>query len=126
MMSPEMQRKIDSQLAQIPNGEAGINEIMTGLTTRLTLTEDQQNDIRPTVEDTVANMEKSVDRFRDKQLTPMALAMQIQMAGKKAAVLIEPILTQEQLVEYKKMQLEQRREMMKAMTTARTAGGAQR
>ncbi|MBW2697156.1 MAG: hypothetical protein JRE70_11835 [Deltaproteobacteria bacterium] len=85
--SGSMQKMIDQQLDKIPSGDEGVNQIMGELTDKLTLTPDQQKDIRPSIVDTVAAMEKSRDRFRAGEITPMAMAMQVQMAGQKAAVL---------------------------------------
>lgn len=124
-----MQSAIEEQLAQIPSGEEGIALIMGELTQRLTLSEAQQKQIRPTVAQTVAAMEKSRDRFKAGEITPMALAMQIQMAGQKAAVLIEPVLDEKQQAEYALMRQEQRRQMMQAMqqrgAASAGAGGSQ-
>jgi hypothetical protein len=122
--SDAMQKMMDERLKDIPSGEEGVNRIMTSLDERLKLTDEQKTDIRPSVESTVAQMEKIRDRFEAGEITPMALGMQMQMTTQKAAVLIEPILTEEQQVEYAAMRQEQRREMMKAMQQARPAAGA--
>ena len=120
-----IQSMMEKRLAEIPSGEEGVNRILGDLTTRLTLTEEQQKDIRPIVEDSVAQMEKVTGRFRAGEITPMALGMQLQMSGQKASTLIEPLLTEEQVVEYKAMRQEQRRQMMKAMNEARAAQARQ-
>jgi hypothetical protein len=122
--SGSMQKMIDQQLDKIPSGDEGVNQIMGELTDKLTLTPDQQKDIRPSIVDTVAAMEKSRDRFRAGEITPMAMAMQVQMAGQKAAVLIEPVLDEEQMVKYKALRQDQRRQMMQAMQQQQRAAGA--
>ena len=122
--SDGMQEMINKQLEQIPSGKEGVKQIMDGLNQELTLTDAQKKDIRPTVKDAVASMEKSRDRFKAGELTPMALGMQLQIASKKSAVLIEPFLTEEQLVKYKAMQQAQRRQMMQAMSKSNAMGGA--
>jgi hypothetical protein len=111
-----MQAMINERLAEIPSGKEGVKTIMKELTKELTLTKPQRKEIRPIVRDTVGSMEVTRDRFKAGEITPMALAMQLQMAGKKSAVMIEPMLTEEQLVKYKEMQMAQRRQMMQAMS----------
>ncbi len=117
-----VQDMINKQLEQIPSGKEGVKLIMTELNEKLTLTKPQRQEIRPIVRDTVASMEESRDRFKAGELTPMALAMQLQMAGKKSSVLIEPILDEAQLVKYKEMQQAQRRQMMQAMSQSGMGG----
>jgi hypothetical protein len=114
-----MKQMMEEQLARIPTGEEGVNSIMSELSERLTLTATQQAEIRPTIEQTVAAMEDGRNKVQSGEMTPMAMAMAIQMAGQKAAVQIEPILTEEQLVVYKQMRQDQRREMMQAMQKQR-------
>jgi hypothetical protein len=120
--SDSMKKMMDQQLDRIPSGEAGVDQIMGELTKGLTLTPEQQKDIRPTIVNTVASMEKSRDSFKAGEITPMAMAMQVQMAGQKAAVLIEPILDEDQMVKYKAMRQAQRRQMMQAMQAQRAQG----
>jgi hypothetical protein len=118
-----VQAALDRQLAELPSGEEGVSRILGELTRRLELTETQQREIRPIVEQAVASMESSRDRYLAGDLSPLALGMQLQMAGQKAAVAVEPLLTPEQSIEYAQMRQEQRREMMKAMRRA-TSGAA--
>ncbi len=110
-----VQQMIDEQLAAIPTGEEGVAQIMGDLDTRLGLTPEQEADIRGLVEMTVAAMGKLRDRFKAGELKPMALAMQIQMEGRKTATLIEPLLDETQQSEYSAMRQEQRLQMMQAM-----------
>lgn len=118
-----MKAMMDDQLAQIPSGEAGVSQIVGELDKRLDLTEAQEAEIRPIITKTVASMEKTRDRFKAGEISPMAMGMQLQMAGQKAATQVEPLLTETQKVEYGAMRQEQRREMMKAMQQARGLGG---
>ena len=113
--APGVQKLIDEQLAQIPSGEKGVNEIVESLKERLTLTPEQIEDIRPTIVDTVGQLERIRDRFEAGEITAMALVMQLQMVGQRSAVLIEPQLGEGQVAEYRAMRQEQRQQMMQAM-----------
>jgi hypothetical protein len=113
-----MQSALDRQLAEMPSGEEGVDRILGELTERLTLTGAQQTAIRPIVGDAVASMERVRDRYLAGEISLMALGMQVQMAGQKAATRVEPHLTPEQAEEYAAMRAEQRREMMKAIQQA--------
>ena len=116
-----MKSVLDEQLDQIPSGEAGVSMIMGELTTQLELTAAQQTEIKPIISGSVASMEKIRDRYKAGQISPMALGMQMQMAGQKAATQVEPLLTPAQLEKYTAMRQEQRRQMMKAMQQAQSA-----
>ncbi len=124
MQSPAAQKMIEQQLAKIPTGEEGVKQILGELVTRLKLEKDQTPDVKSVVQDSVAFMEKAVARFRSGELAAMPLMMQLQMAGKRAAVQIEPLLDDTQLQEYKKMQLEQRQQMMREMMKNQAAMAA--
>lgn len=120
-----MQSALDRQLEEMPSGEEGVDLILGELTKRLTLSDAQQTAIRPIVGDAVASMERVRDRYVAGEISLMALGMQLQMAGQKAATRVEPHLTPEQAEEYAAMRQEQRREMMKAIQQAAsgTLGG---
>jgi len=60
-------------------------------------------------------MQKLRERFEAGQLNPMALGMQIQMTEKKASVLIDPVLNDEQRAQYQALRQEQRRRMMEEL-----------
>ncbi len=124
MQSPAAKKMIEDQLAKIPTGEEGVKKILEELATRLKLEKDQTSDIKVVVEESVEFMEKAVARFRSGELAPMPLMMQLQMAGKRAAFQIEPLLDDTQLEEYKKMQLEQRQTMMREMMRNQAAMAA--
>jgi hypothetical protein len=113
-----VQSALDRQLAEMPSGEEGVDRILGELTQRLTLSDAQQTAIRPIVGDAVASMERVRDRYLAGEISLMALGMQIQMAGQKAATRVEPHLTPDQAEEYAAMRQEQRREMMKAIQQA--------
>ncbi len=116
MPSPEaMKAMVDAQLDQMPSGEEGVSMIMGELTQKLTLTPDQQTKIKPIIGTTVSSMEKVRDRYKAGEISAMAVGMQLQMAGQKAATQVEPLLTPEQSATYAAMRQAQRREMMKAM-----------
>lgn len=119
-----MEDMIGEGLDKIPTGEEGIDQILGELTKQLELTTEQQGEIRPIIGDTVGKMEKTRDRFKAGEINAMALGMQIQMASQKSARLIEPILTEEQQVQYKAMQMKQRKEMMEAMRAAQQPAAA--
>lgn len=118
-----MKAMLEERLAGIPSGDEGVAQIMGELDKRLELSEAQEAEIQPIIQKTVASMEKSRDRFKAGEISPMALGMQLQMAGQKAATQVEPLLTDEQQTRYAAMRQEQRREMMKAMQQARGLGG---
>jgi len=113
-----MQAALDRQLEAMPAGEEGVATIMAELTRRLQLSQEQQGVIRPIVGDAVASMEKIRDRYRAGEISAMALGMQLQMAGQRAATRVEPHLDADQITEYSVMRQEQRREMMKAIQQA--------
>lgn len=119
-----MKTALDAQLDQIPSGDEGVSMIMDQLTTQLELTPAQQTEIKPIISGSVSSMEKIRDRYKDGQISPMALGMQMQMAGQKAATQVEPLLTPTQLEKYTAMRQEQRRQMMKAMQQAQSAAKA--
>jgi hypothetical protein len=119
-----MKAALDEQLDQIPSGEAGVSMIMGELTKQLELSASQQTEIEPIITGSVASMEKIRDRYKAGEISPMALGMQMQMAGQKAATQVEPLLTPAQLEKYTAMRQEQRRQMMKAMQQAQSAGKA--
>jgi len=119
------QAELEKRLAEIPSGEEGVVQVLTALDERLTLSDEQKDQIRPIVVDTVADLEKVRDRFIAGDITPMALVMQMQMAGQKSATLIEPHLTEAQVADYAAMRQEQKQQMMKEMMkTQRAAAGA--
>jgi hypothetical protein len=113
------QAMINERLEEIPSGEEGVNQIMSSLDDRLKLSAEQKKDIRPTIEASLAQIGEIRDRLKAGEITPMAFGMQVQMATQKAAVLIDPVLTEEQRTEYAAMRQEQRREMVKAMQRTR-------
>lgn len=103
------------QMADLPTGPEAVDQIMKGLDERLALSEEQQKEVRPHIEQMVASMQKLRERFEAGQLNPMALGMQIQMAEKKASVLIDPVLNDEQRAQYQALRQEQRRRMMEEL-----------
>ncbi|MEE3327537.1 MAG: hypothetical protein VX252_09395 [Myxococcota bacterium] len=107
---------------KMPTGEEAVAQIMTGLNERLALSDEQQTEIRPTVVDMVATIQKLRDKFKAGELKPMALGMQLQMAEKKASALIDPVLDEKQRVEYAALRQEQRRRMMQEMQKRAAAG----
>jgi hypothetical protein len=113
--APSLKQTLNEQLAQLPSGEEGVKQIMGDLTEKLSLTAGQQKAVRPAIEQTVASMEQSRDRLEADQITPIAFALQIQMAGQQAAAQIEPILDTEQQVKYQALRQEQRRQLMQAL-----------
>lgn len=119
-----MQQMMNDSLDEIPSGKEGVDRIVGELTEQLTLTPEQQGEVRPVVTDTVAQMEKIRDRFKAGEITAMAMGMQMQMATQKSAVLIEPILTEEQQVTYAGLRQEQRRQMMQRLRDAQKAAQA--
>lgn len=121
------QEALQKRLDEIPSGEAGVKQVLASLDERLDLSPGQIEQIRPIVVDAVADMEKIRDRFQAGEITPMALVMQLQIAGQKSATLIEPHLSEAQAVDYAAMRQEQKRRMMQEMKKARAAamgGGA--
>ncbi len=119
-----MRAMLEERMADIPSGEEGVNRLLSELTSQLELSEAQQKEIRPIFEKMVTSMEGSRDRFQSGSLSPMALGMQVQMAGRKAAKQIETHLDEAQKVKYAEILQEQRRQMMKAMQKARAAAAA--
>jgi len=115
---------IEERLAEMPSGEEGVNRIVAELDARLSLSAEQEKDVREAVAGGVADLEKLRGRFESGELTAMAFGVQIQMQLQKLAVLIEPLLEPKQQAEYKIMRQEQRREMMRAMQQQRK-GSAQ-
>lgn len=118
-----MQAMMEERLAEVPRGKDGVDRIMGELDERLTLSDEQKTEIRPVIMVTVASMERIADKFKAGEISPMALGMQMQMVGQKAASKVELHLTEAQKAEYEKMRQEQRREMMQAMQRARGLGG---
>ena len=114
-----LESQIKGRLAEMPSGEEGVNQILSQLDGRLSLSAEQEKDVREVVTQGVAELEKLSARFNSGELTAMALGVQIQMEMQKMAVLIEPLLDQDQQKEYAAMRQEQRREMMQAMRKQR-------
>jgi hypothetical protein len=83
---------MDEQLDMLPSGEEGVSTIMGELTRQLELTGEQQTEIKPIIASSVASMEKIRDRYKAGELSAMALGMQLQMTGQKAATQVEPLL----------------------------------
>jgi hypothetical protein len=117
------QAMIEKELAKIPSGEEGKKQLLDELNARLELTPEQVEQVKPILSETVDSLEQARERFKSGQLTPMALMMQIQMASRKASMQIDPLLTDEQRVEYKAMQQEQKQAMMAEMQKRRAAMG---
>ncbi len=115
-----LESQIKERLAEMPSGEEGINQILSQLDERLSLSAEQKKDVREVVAQGVAELEKLSARFKSGELTAMALGLQVQMKMQKMAFLIEPLLDQDQQKEYGVMRQEQRREMMQAMRKQRT------
>lgn len=107
---------------QMPTPEEAVTQIMTGLNERLTLSDEQKSEIRPTVVDMVAKIQKLRERFEAGELKPMALGMQLQMTEKKASALIDPVLDEKQRAEYAALRQEQRRRMMQEMQKRAASG----
>ena len=114
-----LESQIKERLAEMPSGEEGVNQILSQLDGRLSLSAEQEKDVREVVTQGVAELEKLTARFKSGELTAMALGVQVQMKMQKMAVLIEPLLDQDQQKEYAVMRQEQRREMMQAMRKQR-------
>jgi len=119
-----VQSALDRQLDELPSGEEGVAQILGELTRRLELSEAQQEQVEPILQDAVASMEKIRDRYRAGEISAMALGMQLQMAGQRAAGKVEPLLDAGQAEEYAQMRQEQRREMMQAIQRAGVGLGA--
>jgi hypothetical protein len=115
-----LESQVEERLAEMPSGEEGVNQILSELDARLSLSAEQKKDVREVVAQGVAELEKLSARFKSGELTAMALGVQIQMKMQKLAVLIEPLLDPDQQKEYATMRQEQRREMMQAMRKQRT------
>jgi hypothetical protein len=115
-----LESQIKERLAEMPSGEEGINQILSQLDERLSLSAEQKKDVREVVAQGVAELEKLSARFKSGELTAMALGLQVQMKMQKMAFLIEPLLDHDQQKEYGVMRQEQRREMMQAMRKQRT------
>ena len=107
---------------EMPTPEEAVTQIMTGLNERLTLSDEQKSEIRPTVVDMVAKIQKLRERFEAGELKPMALGMQLQMTEKKASALIDPVLDEKQRAEYAALRQEQRRRMMQEMQKRAASG----
>lgn len=107
---------------EMPTPEEAVKQIMTGLDERLTLSDEQKTEIRPTVVDMVATIQKLRDRFKAGELKPMALGMQLQMAEKKASASIDTVLDEKQRAEYAALRQEQRRRMMQEMQKRAASG----
>lgn len=107
---------------EMPTPEEAVTQIMTGLDERLTLSDEQKSEIRPTVVDMVAKIQKLRERFEAGELKPMALGMQLQMTEKKASALIDPVLDEKQRAEYAALRQEQRRRMMQEMQKRAASG----
>ena len=121
-----LESQIKERLAEMPSGEEGVDQILSQLDERLSLSAEQKKDVREVVAQGVAELEKLSARFKSGELTAMALGLQVQMKMQKMAFLIEPFLDQDQQKEYGVMRQEQRREMMQAMRKQRTQpAGAQ-
>ena len=114
-----LESQIKERLAEMPSGEEGVNQILSQLDGRLSLSAEQKKDVREVVTQGVAELEKLTARFKSGELTAMALGVQVQMKMQKMAVLIEPLLDPDQQKEYAVMRQEQRREMMQAMRKQR-------
>jgi len=114
---------IEKELDKIPSGKAGEQQMLEMMNERLTLTDEQQEQVKPIIAETIASMEQARDRFKSGELTAMALMMQIQMTGKKSAMQIEPLLTEEQVAEYQAMRQEQKQAMAQEMMKRRAAMG---
>jgi hypothetical protein len=110
---------VEEQLGRLPAGEEGVQQILTELDKRLSLSAEQDNDVREVVSESVADLGKLRERFESGELTAMAFGVQVQMQLRKMGDLIEPLLDADQQVEYKAMRQEQRREMMQAMQKQR-------
>ena len=107
---------------EMPTPEEAVTQIMTGLDERLTLSDEQKSEIRPTVVDMVAKIQNLRERFEAGELKPMALGMQLQMTEKKASALIDPVLDEKQRAEYAALRQEQRRRMMQEMQKRAASG----
>ena len=114
-----LKSQIEERLSEMPSGEEGVNRILSELDARLSLSAEQEKEIREVVARGVAELEALRARFKAGELTAMALGVQVQMKMQKMAVLIEPLLNPEQEKEYAAMRQEQRREMMQAMRKQR-------
>ena len=111
---------IQERLDALPQGEEGVNQALSEMNAQLDLSEAQQKTIRPILEKMVQSMQGLRDRFEAGSLSPMALGMQLQMAGQKTAKQIEAQLDTEQKLKYEKMLQDQRRQAMKAMQKVTT------
>lgn len=107
---------------KMPTSKEAVKQLMEGLDERLTLSDTQKTEIRPTVVNMVASIQKLRERFEAGELNPMALGMQLQMAEKKASVLIDPILDGKQRAQYAALRQEQRRRMMEEMQKRAASG----
>ncbi len=114
-----LQKQVEEQLGRLPSGEEGVQQILTELDKRLSLSAEQDNDVREVVSESVADLGKLRERFESGELTAMAFGVQVQMQLRKMGDLVEPLLNADQQVEYKAMRQEQRREMMQAMQKQR-------
>lgn len=113
---------LEDQPFKMPTSEEAVKQIMGGLDERLTLSDTQKTEIRPTVVNMVASIQKLRERFDAGELKPMALGMQLQMAEKKASALIDPILDEKQRAQYAALRQEQRRRMMEEMQKRAASG----
>ncbi|MAI80057.1 MAG: hypothetical protein CL917_14010 [Deltaproteobacteria bacterium] len=113
---------LQDQLANLPTGPEAVAAVMSGLTKRLTLSDEQQVKIEPMVKEMVSSMEVLRDRFKAGELKPMALGMQLQMTEKKASMKIDPVLDEQQRLDYAAMRQEQRRKMMQEMQKRAASG----
>jgi hypothetical protein len=113
---------LENQPFKMPTSEEAVKQIMGGLDERLTLSDTQKTESRPTVVNMVASIQKLRERFDAGELKPMALGMQLQMAEKKASALIDPILDEKQRAQYAALRQEQRRRMMEEMQKRAASG----
>ena len=118
-----LEQRVEEQLERLPSGEEGIDQILGELDARLTLSAEQEADVREVVAKSVAAFGKLRDRFKAEELTAMAFGVQVQMQMQNLGMLVEPLLDPGQQAEYKAMRQDQRRQMMQAMRKQR-AGAA--
>jgi len=119
-----LEQQVEEQLARLPSGEEGVDQILGELDARLTLSTEQAADVREVVTKGVAAFGKLRDRFKAGELTAMAFGVQVQMQMQKIGMLVEPLLDPDQQAEYKVMRQEQRRQMMQAMQKRRAGAAA--